>query len=184
MEREAHKFNLQIGSEIPYFSLAATDGKIYSPADFRDKKALVIIFTCNHCPYAQAYEQRLSELAKSSQPLGAQFIAICSNDAATYPEDSFEQMIEKSKQLGFPFPYLHDETQIAAKAFDAACTPEVYIFDAEQKLRYHGRIDDNYRNPAEVKQFDLKDALNAVLSGEAPTHPLTPAIGCSIKWKT
>jgi peroxiredoxin len=183
MEREATGLRLELGSSAPYFSLKGTDGKIYSLEEFRDSKILVILFTCNHCPYAQAYEQRICTLAELYRPQGVQFVGICSNDSRGYPQDSYENMVEKSKALGFPFPYLHDETQITAKAYDAACTPEAYVFDSERKLRYHGRIDDNYRDPSHVTKADLADAIEAILDGRRPEAALTGAIGCSIKWK-
>lgn len=183
MERKASGLNYPLGEGARYFSLRATDGKIYSLADFSGKKALAVIFTCNHCPYAQAYEERLCELADTYQPKGAQFITICANDAEGYPEDDFSHMVEKNKMLGSRFPYLHDETQAVARAYDAACTPEVYLFDGQQKLVYHGRIDDNYKDPQLVTKHELRDALEATLAGETPKDQLTPAIGCSIKWK-
>ena len=183
MERQTAGLKLQLGDKAPYFSLKATDGKIYSISDFVSTKALVVIFTCNHCPYAQAYEGRICDLSREYQPRGAKFISICANDSTGYPEDDFDHMIEKSRSLGFPFPYLHDANQVMARAYDAACTPEVYVFDHEQRLRYHGRVDDNHRDATQVTSQDLRVALDAILSGEPPEVPLTPAIGCSIKWK-
>lgn len=183
MIRDAAKSQLTIGAKMPYFSLRGTDGRIYNAAEFRSKRALVVIFTSNHCPYAQAYEGRIVELAQSYANRDTQFITICSNDPVSFPNDNFEQMIEKSRFWGFPFPYLHDDTQIAAHAFDAACTPECYLFDAERKLRYHGRIDDNYADPEGVTKRDLALALDAVLSGNEPQSALTAVEGCSIKWR-
>lgn len=183
MERDASGSKLKIGDKAPYFSLKGTDGKIYSLAEFTDAEALVVIFTCNHCPYAQAYESRICSLAELYRPKDVQFVTICSNDPRGYPQDSFELMIEKSKSQGFPFPYLHDETQITAKAYDAACTPEAYVFDRERKLRYHGWIDDNYRDADKVTRHDLSDALDAILEKREPEHQVTAVIGCSIKWR-
>ncbi|MCC6954578.1 MAG: thioredoxin family protein [Deltaproteobacteria bacterium] len=183
MQRTADSFKLALGDKAPYFSLKATDSKIYSLRVFADSKALCVIFTCNHCPYAQAYEKRLIDIALAYAPKNIRFVAICSNDADGYPEDSFERMVEKSQTLGFPFPYLHDEKQIAARAYDAACTPEAYVFDGEQRLVYHGSIDDNHKEPAEVKAHYLRDALDAILSERQPEIPLTGCLGCSIKWK-
>jgi peroxiredoxin len=183
MERTASGLKLQLGERAPYFSLKGTDSKIYSLADFQGASALVVLFTCNHCPYAQAYESRIVEMALAGREKGVKFVAICSNDPIGYPQDDFESMVEKSKQLGFPFPYLCDDQQITAKAYDAQCTPEAYLFDAELKLQYHGRIDDNYQNPILVEHHELQDAINAVLDGRRPEQQLTPAIGCSIKWK-
>lgn len=183
MHREASGLKLALGDKAPYFSLPATDGKRYSLTNFNAKQALVVIFTCNHCPYARAYEERICELARTYQGAGAQFLAVCANDSDGYPEDDFAHMVERAKELKLPFPYLHDSDQSVAKAYDAACTPEVYLFDSEQKLRYHGRIDDNYQDPSLVNEHNLRDALDAVLAGEEPPQALTPAIGCSIKWK-
>lgn len=183
MIRDATHSKLQIGMKMPYFSLRGTDGRIYSAAEFRSRQAIVIVFTCNHCPFSQAYEMRLIDLAKRFAPLGVQVVTICSNDAVSFPNDSFEQMVEKSRSWGFPFPYLHDETQIAARAFDAVCTPECYLFDEERRLRYHGRIDDNYADPERVTRQDLALAIEAVLAHQEPETPLTSLEGCSIKWQ-
>ena len=183
LQRESTGLKLQLGEKAPYFSLKGTDGKIHSIADYTAVKALVVVFTCNHCPYAQSYENRLCSLARQYQPLGAHFVAICSNDAVGFPEDDFTRMVEKSQKLNLPYPYLQDETQAVAKAYDAACTPEVYVFDRDHRLQYHGRVDDNYQDAAQVKSHDLKNAIEAVLAGEQPAAQLTPAMGCSIKWK-
>ena len=110
-------------------------------------------------------------------------MAICANDSVAYPEDSFQHMIERSRELHLPYPYLHDETQAVAKAYDAQCTPEIFVFDAAKKLCYHGRVDDNYQDESSIKAHDLRDALEAVLAGEKPGNPMTPCIGCSIKWR-
>lgn len=183
MQRPVNDMKLSIGEPAPYFSLSGTDGKIHNIADYRDGKGLLVIFTCNHCPYAQAYEQRICELARDFQPLGIAFITVCSNDGSDFPEDSFERMVEKSRSMGFPFPYLHDVEQQVAKAYDAACTPEAFLFDSEFKLTYHGRIDDNFQNPELVSSNDLRLALDAVVEGQTPEMQRTPCIGCSIKWR-
>ncbi|MFN8391009.1 MAG: thioredoxin family protein [Bdellovibrionota bacterium] len=183
MERPANEVTLLIGEKAPYFSLPATDGKIYSLSDFAECRALLVVFTCNHCPYSRAYEQRLCELASRYRPEGMGMVAICANDADDYPEDSFEQMVEKSKSLGFAFPYLHDEKQVVARAYDAACTPEAYLFDREMKLAYHGWIDDNSQHPEKVTSPALKNAIEAVLAGQTPSPQLTPVLGCTIKWQ-
>jgi peroxiredoxin len=183
MERKFTEFKLKLGDKIPYFSLPGTDGKLYTISEFEDAKCLVVVFTCNHCPYARAYEERLIALSKDFSPKGVQFIAICSNDSVSYPEDSFEKMVEKSKTLNLPYPYLQDETQITAHAFDAACTPECYVFDSKHTLQYHGRVDDNHEDQARVKNHELRMAIESVLQNSTPIFPLTPALGCSIKWK-
>lgn len=184
MERKADNITLALGEKAPYFSLPAVDGKIYSLSDFVGAPALCVIFTCNHCPYSQAYERRICDLAERYQPLGVGFVAICANDADGYPEDGFEKMVERSKEVGFTFPYLRDEQQVVAHAYDAACTPEVYLFNRELRLAYHGWVDDNHEDVNKVTRHDLRDALDAVLSGETPATQLTPVLGCSIKWKT
>src|SRR5437762_1753302 len=131
MERHPSAVSFNLGEKAPYFSLPATDGKIYSLSDFTGSQAFAVVFTCNHCPYAQAYESRLTALVKRYHAAGLRMVAICANDADGYPEDSFPQMVERSRSLGFPFPYLHDENQSVAQAYDAACTPEVYLFDRD-----------------------------------------------------
>ncbi|MCC6220909.1 MAG: thioredoxin family protein [Deltaproteobacteria bacterium] len=183
MQKNLENTELAIGEHAPYFSLPGTDGRIYSLSSFGSPKALVIIFTANHCPHSQAYEEKLVELAKTFQPKGVQFLAICANDPVAFPEDNFERMVEKSRELALPFPYLYDEEQVAAKAFDAACTPEVYLFDAKLRLQYHGSIDDDPRNSKTNSTHYLREAIVSVLAGEFPKTPLTPVIGCSIKWK-
>jgi len=183
MEREPNSISLALGEKAPYFNLRGTDNKIYCITDFAEARALVVCFLSNYCPYCISYDERLVGLAQKYKEQGLSFVAICSNDPVGFPEDSFEKMIEKSQQLGFAFPYLQDDKQEAAKAYDAECTPEVYLFDSEQKLAYHGRIDDNFREPKAVESHDLRDAIEAVLAGEKPRAALTPVVGCSIKWK-
>ncbi|MCB0359166.1 MAG: thioredoxin family protein [Bdellovibrionales bacterium] len=183
MERDAATSTLAIGDRAPYFSLSATDGKIYSVASFAQFPVLVVVFTCNHCPYARAYEKRLVTISREFADRGVQFVAICANDPEGFPQDSFEMMIERSKELGFPFPYLHDKEQIAARAYDAACTPEVYVFNAERQLVYHGAVDDNHQDESRVTKAFLRDALEAALKNTMPPEQETSVIGCSIKWR-
>lgn len=173
---------LKIGDSMPDFELPGVDGKSYSATSFAGKKALVIIFSCNHCPYVQGWEGRLVAIQKEYEGKGVQLAAINANDETEYPDDSFEQMVKRSKEKGFNFPYLRDQDQAVAKAFDAACTPEIYVFDQERLLRYHGRVDDNYQVPNAVKSHDLKNALDDLVSGRPVKTPETPAMGCSIKW--
>ncbi len=183
MKRELSGLKLEVGQEAPYFNLPATDGKRYSLNDFTASKALAVVFTCNHCPYVKAWDDRLLGLIETFSQKGLSLIAICSNDSIGYPQDAFEQMVKKSEAHNFSYPYLHDETQEVAKAYDAACTPEVYLFNSDQKLCYHGRIDDNHSDPESVAREDLKIAIAEVIEGKDPVIPLTPAMGCSIKWK-
>jgi peroxiredoxin len=176
--------SLAIGSSIIAFKLKNVDGKTIRAEELsKGKQATVIIFSCNHCPYVQAWEDRMIQLGKSYEPRGAAFALINANDPAKYPEDSYPEMIKRSKNKGYPFPYLHDEDQTVAKAYGATRTPEVFLFNAQGKLSYHGRVDDNYEDPGKVRTQDLKDALEAVLGGRAPAVSETPAVGCSVKWK-
>lgn len=173
---------LNIGDAMPAFSLPATDGTTADSSLIRDP-VLVVVFTCNHCPYAQAYEDRLIDLAKDFDQEGAQFVLINSNDAENYPEDSFDMMKFKHDQKGYPFPYCFDESQEVAKAYGALCTPHCFVFDIERTLKYKGRIDNNWEDPAEVTERDLYDALRALVEGGEPRVHEANALGCSIKWK-
>ncbi|MDP3979941.1 MAG: thioredoxin family protein [Chlamydiota bacterium] len=176
--------NLPLNSQIIDFALLGTDNITYGPQDFNDKKLLVIVFTCNHCPYAVASWPTLIALQKIYANDGVQFIAINPNDAINYPEDSFENMKIIQKKTGINFPYLYDKTQAVAKAYQAQCTPDIYVFDASRKLKYHGRINDNWQAPQKVTREDLKDAINALLQGSDPSSTeQLPSMGCSIKWK-
>ena len=173
---------LAIGASLPHFTLPSVDGTSIDSRLIKDL-LLVVVFTCNHCPYAQAYEDRLISLGEHFDEEGVQFVLINSNDATDYPEDSFEAMKKRSLQKSFPFPYCFDESQNIAKAFGALCTPHCFVFNHERKLKYKGRVDDNWENPSEVTEQNLRDAIEAVLKGESPKVPEANAIGCSIKWK-
>ena len=168
---------------IPY-SLKNVDGRTLSSGDLlRDAKALALIFSCNHCPYVHAWEDRMISLGKTYLPRGAAFVLINANDPRKYPEDNFDGMVARSKARGYPFPYLQDEDQTTARAYGATRTPEVFLFNSLGELRYHGRVDDNYEDPGAVKSHDLRDALEALLAGRSPAGAETPLIGCTIKWK-
>jgi peroxiredoxin len=167
-------------TEAKDFSLLGIDGKTYSLKTFAEQKVLAIIFMCNHCPYVKAVLPRLNTLAKEFEKKGVGFVGINANDSTDYPEDSFAAM----QEIEIAFPYLHDESQEVAKAYKAVCTPDIFVYDAERKLAYHGRIDDNWKDVAAVKQQDLKNALEKILAGEKiPKENQIPAMGCSIKWK-
>lgn len=170
-----------LGTPAPDFCLPGTDGNTYCRKDFDEAQILVVIFTCNHCPYAQAVRPRIIALHDFYGELGVQFVAINSNDEAQHEEDSFEHM--KEERYNYPFPYLRDENQEVAKAFDAACTPDVFVYNAERKLVYHGRVDDNWKDDEKVTQEDLRDALDDLLNGEQPAEEQHPSMGCSLKWK-
>lgn len=174
---------LTLGSKMPDFSLPATDGRTYSSSSFSNAEVLIIIFSCNHCPYVQAYENRIIQIQNKYKEKGVQVVAINSNDAVKYPEDSFSEMQKRAEEKGFNFPYLYDETQDIARAFGATHTPELFVFNKERKLVYFGKIDDNWQNETRVRNKYLENALDELLSGKTISVPETFAIGCTIKWK-
>ena len=174
---------LRIGDSAPGFRLPGVDGKDYGPEDFEDKKVVIVMFSCNHCPYVKAYETRFVELLSDYEDEGVVLIAINPNDDRRYPEDSFENMKIRAKERGFNFPYVRDESQEVARAYRAERTPEVFVFDEKRILRYHGRIDDNVYEPDQVRQRYLRDAIDAILKGRKVPLEETEPVGCTIKWK-
>ncbi|MFM7840427.1 MAG: thioredoxin family protein, partial [Nitrospira sp.] len=164
------------------FSLPGTDGRTHALDDWLDATALVVVFSCNHCPYVQAYESRLIDIQRDYAGRGVQVVAINSNDDVRYPEDGFEPMGERVKARGFNFPYLRDATQVVARAYGATHTPQLFVFDRARRLRYTGKIDDNWQCPNAVTRHFLREAIEAILAGRAPAEPQTHAIGCTIKW--
>ena len=176
-------FTLQLGSQAPDFSLPATDGKTYSLKDFANGKALVIFFTCNHCPYVTNSDEITRKTVEKYKPQGVVFVAINSNSKNTYPEDSFENMKSRMQDHRFPWPYLYDESQVIAKAYGALRTPHFFAFDQKRKLVYTGRAIDSPRDPSKMTVNDLENALDELLSGKPLTKPLTNPIGCNIKWE-
>lgn len=178
-----HSKGLPIGTEAPPFALPGVDGRIVSLDDFRDAAVLVVVFTCNHCPVAEAYEDRLVTIARDYAPRGVRMVAINPNDDRGYPEDSLENMKVRAREKGFPFPYLRDDPQDVARAYDAGCTPEPFVFDRDRKLVYEGRIDDDWKDASKVTRHDLREALDATLAGRALPFEPVPAMGCSIKWR-
>ena len=172
---------VSLGSKAPYFSLPDTDGKKLSIETF-SKEILVIIFTCNHCPYAKAVEDRLIKLANNYNSK-VDFVLISSNDAENYPEDSPEKMAEQAESKSYPFPYLFDETQEIAKAYSAVCTPDIFLYNNDRELEYRGRLDDNWKEPEKVSREELKMAIEIVLKGEEVDFTQIPSMGCNIKWK-
>lgn len=173
---------LPLGASAPDFSLPAVDGKTYGLASFRDKPVLVVAFWCNHCPYVQAWEDRTVAVQRDYGSKGVQFVAINSNDEASYPEDDFPHMVERAEKKGYNLPYLRDETQKVAEAYGAVCTPDFFVFDSSRKLRYRGKLDDS-KDPKGVKQTFLRGVLDALLAGREPPVSFVPPMGCSIKWK-
>jgi peroxiredoxin len=175
--------SLHIGEQMPSFTgLPGVDGKTYRSADFNDA-FLVIVFSCNHCPYVQAYEQRMIDFQKEYAGKGVRLIAINSNDTVNYPDDRFEVMVQRAKERGFTFPYLRDERQTVAEAFGATHTPQFFLFDKARLLRYAGKMDDNWKEPGAVKDRYLRDAIEAQLAGRDVPLPETFSVGCTIKWK-
>jgi len=174
---------LQIGDPAPAFSLPGTDGRTSSLDGLSNKPVLVLVFSCNHCPYVQAYEDRLVAIQRDYAGRSVQVIAINSNDDVNYPEDSFEQMTARAQAKGFNFLYLRDATQAVARAYGATHTPQLFVFDRTRSLRYTGKIDDNWQNPMAVTRPYLRDAIDALLDGREPSEAQTYAIGCTIKWK-
>ena len=175
-------FTIDVGKAGPAFALKGVDGATHSLEDYAGKKAVVVVFTCNHCPAAVAYEDRLVELQSDYAGKGVQLVAINPNEDEGHPTDSFEHMVQRAKDKGYNFPYLRDETQEIAKAYGAVRTPEVFLLGPDRTLVYHGRIDDNADNPAAVKRHDLREALDEVLAGKPVTVPDTPPVGCTVKW--
>jgi peroxiredoxin len=173
---------LKLGDTVPGFDLPGVDGKNHSLKDYVDKGA-VVIFSCNHCPYVQAYEERIKKIQSDYSSKGVNVIAISSNDDQKYPEDSFKDMKKRAENKNFNFPYLRDEDQNIARAYGATHTPEIFLIDDKMRLAFHGKIDDNWQEPGKVKSNYLRDAIEEMLKGKEISVPETFTIGCTIKWK-
>ncbi|HEX5315987.1 MAG TPA: thioredoxin family protein, partial [Candidatus Kapabacteria bacterium] len=175
---------LPLGTTAPDFKLPDPSGKVTSLSDFKNTPALLVAFICNHCPFVKHIRDEFAAFAKEYQARGVGIVAISSNDAANYPDDSPAKMAEESKQAGYTFPYLYDETQEVAKAYRAACTPDFFLFDRDHRLVYRGQFDDSRpSNGRPVTGKDLRNALDAVLAGQAIGGDQKPSVGCNIKWK-
>ena len=175
---------LPLGTRAPDFALPDTDGRIVSIHDFDGAPVLLVMFICNHCPYVKHVRTELARIGRDYQARGVGIVAISSNDPARYPDDSPGMMKVEKETAGYPFPYLFDETQEVARAYDAACTPDFYVFDRDRKLVYRGQLDDSRpSNDKPVTGADLRAALDAVLDGRAVSDIQRPSLGCSIKWK-
>jgi cytochrome oxidase Cu insertion factor (SCO1/SenC/PrrC family) len=171
----------RLGSPMPDFDLPAVDAKRLKSAQLTTRPT-VIMFICGHCPYVLAIEQRLIDLAHAFQDR-VHFVGICSNDWRDHPEDTPEALLRRWQDKRYGFPYLLDATQAVAQAFGAVCTPDIFVYDAQQKLCYRGRLDDAWKNPSAVRRQDLKLALEQLLSNRMPAAEQIPSMGCSIKWR-
>lgn len=172
-----------LGSVAKDFNLPGTDGARYSLKSFEDKKVLVVVFMCNHCPYVQAVLGRLIDLQNATRDRSVRFVGINPNDAVRYPDDSMENMKKIVAEKNFSFPYLFDESQETAKAYGAVCTPDIFVYGEDRTLLYRGRIDDNWQDADKVTQRDLQAAIDLILSGKEVPGEQIPSMGCSIKWK-
>lgn len=173
----------KVGDKATDFKLKSVDGKMYSMADYKDAKGFIVVFTCNHCPFAVKYEDRIVALAKKYKPLGYELIAINPNDPAAQPEDSFDLMKVRAKEKGFTFPYLFDEGQKVYPQYGATKTPHVFLLDKSLTVKYIGAIDDNVDDAAAVKERYLENAIAALEKNQEANPSMTKAIGCSIKVK-
>jgi peroxiredoxin len=174
----------ELGMKASDFTLPDTGGKRVCLADFKDAKALLVMFICNHCPYVKHVREELARLCREYQERGVAIAGVNSNDARGYPEDSPENMKKEKERVGYTFPYLYDEAQAVAKAYRAACTPDFFLFDAERRLVYRGQMDDSRPgNGIPVTGKDLRAALDAVLAGRSAPENQRPSMGCNIKWK-
>lgn len=181
-----HSKPTEIGSIAPDFSLPGVDGIPYSPATFSNAKGLLIVFMCNHCPYVIGIHERLNRIAMDYATKGIAVIGINSNDPLYREEDSFENMVKTSKEWSLVFPYVFDETQGVARAYDAACTPDPYLYqnvNGQFRLFYHGRLDDSWQDESKVKERSMRLAMDALLAGKPFDREAIPSMGCSIKWK-
>jgi peroxiredoxin len=176
-------FTIDVGTKAPGFKLPGVDGRDWALEDFSAFPILVIVFSCNHCPYVMGSEERMITFQSDYASRGVRLVAINSNETENHPGDSFELMIERAKERGFNFPYLRDESQDIAKAYGAMRTPHFYVFDADRVLRYNGRMDNHPKDEAQAVTHELRDAVDALLEGRAVDLPVTGALGCNVKWR-
>ena len=175
--------NLNLGDKAISFDLPGVDGNQHDLSGLADSKAVAVVFNCNHCPYAQAWEGRLISTQHDYADQGLAMVIISSNDANALPADGFDRMKKRAEAKGYPFPYLYDESQGVARAYGAERTPEIFLFDQDRRMRYHGALDDNYERPEDVKVGFFRDAVESILSGREVPVAETKPIGCTIKWK-
>jgi peroxiredoxin len=174
--------SIAIGTDAPSFDLPGVDGRNHSLDDYADADVLVLVQSCNHCPYVQAWEGRMKSIQQDYGDRGVRVVAISSNDAEKYPDDSFDAMKQRAQEQGFNFDYLYDESQDVARALAAERTPEVFVFDRSRRLVYHGAIDDS-RDEDAVQRHYLREAIEAALRDKEPPEAETPAVGCTVKWR-
>lgn len=172
----------QFKTPCPDFSLPATDGRTYGKKDFLNSQPLLILFICNHCPYVKAIEDRLITLGSDLKKMNINMVAICSNDANDYPEDSFENLKKRAQEKNYSFTYLYDQTQTVAKSFGAICTPDYFLYDQKNELAYRGRLDDSWKEESLVTKRELFTAAVELYNQTPISAPQTPSMGCSIKW--
>lgn len=177
---------LELGTKAPSFSLPDTISReTYSLDQLKGERGTIIMFICNHCPYVKHVNEEIVRLANDYRIHGFSFVAISSNDAKAYPQDNPQEMFRTARQLNYPFPYLYDETQEVAKAYDAACTPDFYVFDEALRLVYRGQLDDSRpKNGIPTSGRSLREALDALLNNRAVSKDQKPSMGCNIKWRT
>jgi peroxiredoxin len=173
---------LALATDAPPFDLPGVDGSNHSLDDYADAPVLAVVWSCNHCPYVLAWERRMSAIQRDYAEHGFRLVAINSNDADRYPADSFEAMKQHAAEEDFPFDYLYDADQSVARAYGPERTPEVFLFDADRRLVYHGAIDDS-RDEDEVSEHYLRDAIEATLAGREPSATDTPPVGCTVKYR-
>ena len=175
---------LEIGQKGPDFTLPGVDGHTYTLSDLvNSNQAVAVIFSCNHCPYVRAWEGRMKQIQRDYQAKNVVLVAVNANDTTKYPDDDFERMKQRAQQEGFNFLYLRDDSQEVARAYGGSHPPHVFLLDGQGVLQYRGAIDDNHDDPDAVQHTYLRDALDALLAGQAPETTTSQAVGCTIKWK-
>jgi peroxiredoxin len=180
---ELSKFQLRPGDAAPDFALPGTDGATHRLSEFDGKPLFLAVFWCNHCPYVQAWESRMVEIGRKYGPKGVGIVLINSNDADGYPDDGAEPMARRALEKGYPFPYLHDDSQEVAHAYGALVTPHPMLFDRDRRLLFQGRIDDDHQHPDRVTHRYLETAIEQALAGKPVTPAELPVAGCTVKWK-
>lgn len=198
---ELDRFKMKIGDAPPDFTLPGTDGREHSLSEHSTGKLLLVVFSCNHCPYAQAWEGRLISLGKEYAPRGMETVVINPNETINYPDDTLEKMAERARSKAYPFAYLRDDSQETARSYGALVTPHPFLFQPVappksaplgirgdegrpgMRLVYQGKVDDNWKDPAKVTHRYLKDAIESALAGRSVISPTTSVIGCTVKWK-